>query len=684
MEKDKNKHVLPKLEEISSDEIEGNNKGPSSQGYREKKVSKKKINPKKNLSNNSDVRNAIKREDESKLEDYKESDKIIDNGQKELYNKDVSNEGENANVSSSVPIDEEIDDYNEMMSDDTEVKDPNETTAEDSEDKDESLENQEGIEDDSQDELSEDSDNEDNPDEESAKEQESFSNNDSDPEGLINNEKDRLFSNKGDDKNNKADKDNGIETEDIKPSLEDAEALKDRILSKAPNPIRDSKTIEMAKSVKDKSLAIGKAFTLIVKTLINPFFWVGIGIFILISAILSTTSVVGKNDYNEICDTEGFGGVNISSDADDFTRQSAIASWLASTPFEVNGGQPMNREQVSAIMGNLIHESAGANPKQIQGERGGAKLWETCDNDCILSWGGSGKAIGIAQWMGGRRMNLANLAKSEGKQWYELDVQLKLLQQEFNGTSESDAGYRKGVMERSGWNDTQTLEDYTYIFQRKFEGAMEARDSREHQLRETAAKEFHSKFSGSGGASSGLASNCIGGGLINIDASNVANLAIQAAWPTRDQGNFSPTCGGNPGCGKAQAKPEYLEIRKMAVEQTGGGGVNELYASCDMFVATVVRASGLDTEYPWTNSDSQINHMRNSPNWQEISCQDRQPGDVIWTKGHIMMYVGDVNGKDSIASASLGHRVGTISGTSCNGTKFNGDGRVAQGWRKVN
>ena len=75
--------------------------------------------------------------------------------------------------------------------------------------------------------------------------------------------------------------------------------------------------------------------------------------------------------------------------------------------------------------------------------------------------------------------------------------------------------------------------------------------------------------------------------------------------------------------------------------------------------------------------------MDSSLDWAQVSCQDRQPGDVLWRNRHVMLYVGHVNGKDSIASASFMERSASLSSVSCQGDLFVADGDTAIGYRKV-
>ena len=54
-------------------------------------------------------------------------------------------------------------------------------------------------------------------------------------------------------------------------------------------------------------------------------------------------------------------------------------------------------------------------------------------------------------------------------------------------------------------------------------------------------------------------------------------------------------------------------------------------ASCDRFVATILRATGADPTYPWGAVANQLDYMQSSPKWEMVSCQDRLPGDVLIT-----------------------------------------------------
>lgn len=436
-----------------------------------------------------------------------------------------------------------------------------------------------------------------------------------------------------------------------------------------------------------KSFVSGIAF--VGKLLFNPIFWIAIVILILIVAIFSGMSIMGGNDYNKACDANGVGSVLVADDADEFTRQSAIASWLMSTPFKVTGDQPMNKEQAAAIIGNLSQESYGANPKTIGGDYSMTQ-WETCDNNCILSWGGSGPPVGIAQWTGGRRTALVKLAQKEGTQWYDLTTQLKYLKMELDGEG-AGGTYELNQLSSGNWNGNHSLEEYTWIWQKYFERAGESRNSAPYQNRERYAQEFYAKFDGAGISAGSLATQCVGGSGV-IDASNLTQLALQISYTREEKAARMGygLCDTLNNCGDGFSKPEYIQAKKLAEEQTGADGFPGLTASCDRLVATLVRLTGMDTNFPWGGTAVQIDYMNSSPDWVNVSCQERQVGDVIARPGHIMIYIGNVDGRDTISSASIAlrgradiGRAAHLSDLSCKGDTWFADNGNAQGWRKV-
>lgn len=154
------------------------------------------------------------------------------------------------------------------------------------------------------------------------------------------------------------------------------------------------------------------------------------------------------------------------------------------------------------------------------------------------------------------------------------------------------------------------------------------------------------------GGSSGISScsTSIGG---NKD---INQTAIDLAWPTVGHG--------------INATENY----RKALLETGVNRLGDRWsmigASCDAFVATVMRYSGVDKDFVCcgvSHSGPTAQYVRNSGKYVEIPNDPAylKPGDIRLSSGHIEIYV-EVNGVGKIASAShpgfdqIGARTGEI------------------------
>lgn len=87
----------------------------------------------------------------------------------------------------------------------------------------------------------------------------------------------------------------------------------------------------------------------------------------------------------------------------------------------------------------------------------------------------------------------------------------------------------------------------------------------------------------------------------------------------------------------------------------------QMGASCDAFVATVLRYSGADPNVPCCGANRMLNYFASHPElYEEVpntgSSANLQPGDIRASSSHVEMYVVDENGNGRIASASHGDR----------------------------
>lgn len=144
--------------------------------------------------------------------------------------------------------------------------------------------------------------------------------------------------------------------------------------------------------------------------------------------------------------------------------------------------------------------------------------------------------------------------------------------------------------------------------------------------------------------------NCGGVGAVQND---IVQTAINLSWINR------AGSGDSVNRGPMDAKQEYID----AMEDVGlyGSGCSGNGADCGVFVATVMRSSGADTNFPIGTSYI-MNYLKSSTEYEQIenkgNTSNLEPGDIFIIDGHIFMYVGNVatDGGKNMASASCNER----------------------------
>lgn len=409
------------------------------------------------------------------------------------------------------------------------------------------------------------------------------------------------------------------------------------------------KTRQAATAVKTVATSIQGFFAWFIPVVVDPITWIVAAVLIVAIAlgvvVYAGFQVVGRTENGDGCGVPGGGtsGVQAQDTGDWIGNANSVANWLMSTNFAFLGNKPMTLNQVAGIIGNWSQESQ-VNPKLTQS----GFIASTATNQQIIALGGAGgKAIGLAQWDGGRRTALANFAESQGKHWSDINVQLEYLKTELDG-------WEGANLVSGGFNDpSKSAKDLVLIFEEKFERAgIPAMDNRY-----AGADKFLSNYKGGGGYVGGSSGgSCITG--TTVDSSDLVQLAVSMSYPSSPESKVGP---GDPD-GVNKAKPEYIAAKKEAQEKTSADPMPTLYASCDRFVATVIRLTR-DPDLPWGDTSAQAAYLAKSPKWQQYSQRSQAQAGDIWVtrgKGHIILYLGDVNGQDTIAHASYHDRVAAL------------------------
>lgn len=116
---------------------------------------------------------------------------------------------------------------------------------------------------------------------------------------------------------------------------------------------------------------------------------------------------------------------------------------------------------------------------------------------------------------------------------------------------------------------------------------------------------------------------------------NIVGTALALAWPTLDK---------NRGINKSDATGAYQAAMPLYNGSTG----NNEWTDCGVFVSTVLRDSGADTNYPLRGTSIQYTYIENHPDLYQIinasSTATLQPGDIFVNSQHTFIYVGPQTG----------------------------------------
>jgi surface antigen len=432
-------------------------------------------------------------------------------------------------------------------------------------------------------------------------------------------------------------------------------------------------TVQKAQAAANAAKTSVSAAQSAVSALGNPYVLAGIGIILAIILILVVVippiQTYGRNEAADGCygigeNKDSGGSSGLKHDPDAKVNSHNVGVYLTTTNFGGPfGNKPFTKEMAAGVIGNFGQES-GFNSELVQY---GSGLNKEMSNDEMIALGDDnyGKAIGFAQWDGVRRKKLAEFAKSKNGHWSDLGIQMDYLKHELE-TGEGDNLVAGGFTAPG-----KSVDDLTLIFMERFERAGHPAMENRYKF----AQEFMKEFTGGGATTSGSSSSsgkgasCRSGSSSAADMSSVVALAKSMAWDRNKQDESAkiPVAPSDPD-GVQNVKPEYRDAKKKAEEKGGKDtfsyGGESLYASCDRFVATVLKNT-VDPNVPWGATAEQQHYFEGSSDWQELpqKASELQPGDVMvvgGATGHIVLFIGDHDGKPHVAQASNQMEVGSM------------------------
>ena len=181
-----------------------------------------------------------------------------------------------------------------------------------------------------------------------------------------------------------------------------------------------------------------------------------------------------------------------------------------------------------------------------------------------------------------------------------------------------------------------------------------------------------------------------GGGFCSSGYGKIADTAINLAWSVEE---WATRSGGDGKCIQSsgtlfphswcEPKPEYEEAMKSLGAFSDTGNVSP-GASCDKFVSTVMKFSGADSDFIEYYVPNQMTYMEGKPSmYTKVNVKtidDLQPGDIFATGGHIVLYVGLIDGKETVAEASRGGYTARSSNTSTYISRLKDRGEISDNY----
>lgn len=293
----------------------------------------------------------------------------------------------------------------------------------------------------------------------------------------------------------------------------------------------------------------------------------------------------------------------------------------------------MTLEGVAAILGNIQQEcnfnaSNISSPDYYGGYHG------------LCQWGNyNGNA-------NGRFAQLEKLAKNEGKEWSDVDVQLKFIWKEL-----SSSGYKavkNKLMTASNVNDA------TEYFARNYEKCITNGAVQQLDKRQKYAKEWLEKLQKS---ASGSSSD-------NIDTSSFLATAKSCHDYVRENNYWYPS-QANLSAGKFVSDGTSVTHKFP----TKGEPASKRYIDCSAYVSWVLKEYGYKMSAPYTASGL----LSNPLHLKEVSTNNVKAGDILVRNGHTEIFCG--NGKSYNCGSTRAIRSET---SNCNPLRFTKAFRVTK------
>ena len=403
------------------------------------------------------------------------------------------------------------------------------------------------------------------------------------------------------------------------------------------------KAIELAEKTKkniQRTVNFVKALINVIGiTLPNPIFWICILAIILIYVLSSIADVFGRQDFESIS-TNNIANIKNLSNLTGEEKEQTVSVYFIDT---VNS-------ETSAYLGYLFNTKFTkfdqSNINTIN------KIPKNCNTECLIKTVKKEKInnlqLGVFNFKDNNALALLNHAKRMGKEWTDTEVQLSFIKRQvaessFNENSAlNKTDIKEIVNEINSLYGITTTDKELQDFMKTLPEKKKTIESLKNTNMAMGAGNGLGRTDGGGAFGDGFFA-----GSGTLDTSSIIAYMESFCSETKINVNGDVT-------GKSVITPEMraAKERAMAIKPDWQ---KDLYASCDRFVATVLIGLGIDTTFPWGNSQEQLAHMENHPElYQKVDSKQAQAGDIVSFKqdngaehGHISIW-----GENKIYQAS--------------------------------
>lgn len=379
-----------------------------------------------------------------------------------------------------------------------------------------------------------------------------------------------------------------------------------------------------------------------IATLCTPIGLVLILLLIIVWATVSGNFVYGPIEFSNVCNDNGTPKVqNLEGEE----REGAIYSYF----IDRIGVSKEAAAYIAELENkNNYDKVIGANSKD-------------CDTDCLIALSLDPKykdklSLGAFNLRGDDAYNLLMKSKDSGVDWTDPSLQLDVVAEKVSGIMPD-----KGTILKDPMQAEKAIKEIAALFGRELSKneLNRAKDKVKKKSKTVEEGKVQCVTMGSGQGRSrlvgGSATDTSGTNFTNFDGLDFDDIVSFMNSFVEDHIVQPPIIGytksGAPirGTGIENANQNYIKAKRKA-EQVGGKDSDQYWASCDRFVATVIKAMEIDVNFPWGGAANQMNYMQNSKCWGQVNLSDIDSGDVVtWTPvaniydghGHIGIFADD-------------------------------------------